>query len=142
MADYMFRYSMRNAPASTNDGSGLVVHRIWAVYLPEDSPTNEEWKAAPMVPGRSQDVNIPFDEMKAVMDMPHSNASQRQAKVAAYKDALASNLDTGRVPLVGWDLTTLEQMLDNNDASALEASRADEFISVTLNQNYPVVFSM
>ena len=140
--DYIFKYRLQEQPTPTNDGSGMIHHQVMAVFLPENSPTNEEWKGAPQVPARNQTIVVPFADMKAVMDMPHGTNPQKTAKIKAYKDMLVTNLKTGVTPLVGWDLTTMELMLDNNDSSALEAQRAHEFIAVTLNQEYPVPFSV
>ena len=140
--DYLFKYRLQEQPASTNDGSGMVLHQVQAVYLPEDSPTNEEWQASPQVPGRHKTIVVPFTDMKTVMDMSHSTNPQKTAKNKAYKDALISNLNTGVETLVGWDATTMELMLDNNDNSILEADRANDYITITLNQEYPVPFSV
>lgn len=140
--DYLFRYRLQDKPAPTNDGSGMVLHSVMAVFLPENSPTNEEWKGAPQVPARNQTIVVPYTELKETMDMPHGNAAQKTAKNQAYKDMLEKNLNTGVEPLKGWSSETMELVLDNNDNSTLEAQRAHDYITVTLGQEYPVPFSI
>jgi hypothetical protein len=141
MTVYDIRYRLQRSPTATNDGSGMIQHEVWAVYLPENSHTNEEWKAAPPVPARHKTINIPYSELQTVMDMPHGTSVQKQAKNKAYVDALKANLNTIAEPISGWSDADMADLLDKNDLSATEAQRADDYIVITLSQEYPVPFS-
>jgi len=134
MADYSKRYSLGSRPTASNDGSSTVRHDITAVYRADDADPSDPWL---VVPGRHKTVVVPADELKVVLDMPNGGA-----KVTAYKNALAANLNTQAVPVTGWDAAALEEMLDANDRATVEADRADEYITVTLGQSYPVRFSV
>jgi len=134
MADYAKKYSLGSRPTASNDGSSVIYHDITAVYRAASSAPADPWLP---VPGRHKTVVVPADEMKTVMDMPNNGA-----KVTAYKDALASNLNTPAVPVTGWTAAQIEEMLDANDRADVEADRADEYITVTLGQSYPVQFSI
>ena len=131
MADYEFRYRLLQAPEARRDGSGMVAHGIEAQAQPQGA--SNEWAT---IPGRHKTVVIPADEMKAMNDM-----STGGAKNTAYKQTIASNLNTQPVAVNGWDAVTLEAVMDANDASALEASRANEYLTVTLGLSYPIPFS-
>jgi len=136
MTDYEFKYELASAPTSTNDGSGMIIHDIWAVCREQGSEDDF------IRMGLHKNIPVPADDMKAVMDMPHGNANQKQAKVVAYKDALVSNLNTTAVPIVGWSKVELEARMDANDESTLQTSKTDDFITNTLGQEYPVQFSV
>ncbi len=140
MADYEFRYRLNAAPTPTGDGSGMIKHAIQAVYRVDGS--GDDWKTAPAVPARNKTIVIPASEMKVIMNMPHGNAAQKNAKNEAYKDALILNLHKGVEPIVGWDAVSLELMMDNNDDAILESGRVDNYIISTLNQEYPVPFNV
>lgn len=142
MTDFLFRYRLQEQPAARIDGSGMIDHQIQAICLPEDSPSEEEWKSAPMIPGRHKTIVVPYTEMNCVMDMPDATGSQRAVKNAAYKTMLANNLNTTATPILGWDKATLELVCDNQLSSISEAQRADDYITGTLGQTYPVTFSI
>lgn len=127
---YSFKYRLTQAPSSTLDGSGMVAHDIWAIA----SEDGENWSN---VPGRHKTIMVPGDELQAVMDMANG-----AAKVAAYKSALASNVNALGVPVIGWSLSVLEQLMMANDAAASVAAEADDYITVTLGQSYPVEFNL
>jgi hypothetical protein len=137
MADYEFRYRLQSAPAATTDGSGCVSHDIYA--LSREAGTSDPWE---LVPGRHTTVSIPADQLQTVMDMPHSTPQERSAKNDAYKDALSSNVNTQPVPVTGWGTGQLESLMDANDAASAQAAAADDYITVTLGQSYPVEFSL
>jgi len=80
---------------------------------------------------------VPGDKLQAVMDMDND-----AAKVAAYKNVLASNLNTMNTPVTGWSLSALEQLMLANDAAANVAAEADDYIVNTLGQTYPVEFNL
>ena len=131
MADYDFQYRLNGAPEARNDGSGMVAHDIDAVAREQGS--GDAWIT---IPARHKTFLIPGADLLAVMAMPNG-----AAKVTAYKQLLADNLDTQAVPIVGWDAVSLEAMLDANDAAADAATQANEYITVTLGQSYPVQFA-
>lgn len=135
MADYDFKYRLQSTPEPTLDGSGMIRHDIFAVAQEQG---NGGWS---VVPGRHKTFLVPSSELKTVMDMPDSDGAEKQAKNTSYKDALASNVDTQGVGIVGWSSADLENLMDANDAAALEASRADTYITVTLSLSYPVDFN-
>ena len=138
MANYDFKYELAKAPTATNDGSGMIIHEIWAVARAQGAPTQDPFFRV----GLHKEIAVPFAEMKVVMDMPHNNGSAKSAKNSAYKDMLASNLNTGSEPIVGWTKVELEARLDANDNAVLETGRADDYITDTLGVEYPVQFSI
>jgi len=136
MADYTFRYRLQATPVARNDGSGQVAHQIVAI----SSPDGEAWAA---VPAHSKTFLVPSVDLGIVMDMPDGTGQERQAKNAAYKMSLCTNCATSAQPLrTDWMTAAMELFMDANDASALEADRADEYITVTLGQSYPLDFAL
>ena len=130
MAEYSFRYRLQGAPAARNDGSGCADHDIYA----EASSDGETWAT---VPGRHKTISIPAVDLAAAL-----GAGTNQQIVAAYKDALAANLNTQPVPVTGWTSVQLEALMDANDAASAAAIEANEFITVTLGLSYPARFTM
>ena len=131
MADYEFKYNMKTQPEPRNDGSGMVAHDIDAVARVQGSG-----EAFVTVPGRHKTVLVPAADLLTIMAMSNGGA-----KVNAYKNALASNLNTEAVPVTGWSAAELEVLLDANDQSIDAAAQANEYITVDLGQSYPVQFS-
>lgn len=129
-----FRYSLDSRPSLHGDGSGMVTHAIHAEY--------DDGGGWAVVPGRRKTFNVPSAEMKAVNDMPDGTAPERQAKIRAYKDALSFNVNTQNVGIQGWSTAQMQAFLDAKAAAQVEADRADEFITVTLGQEYPVPFTI
>jgi hypothetical protein len=136
MADYDFKYELRQAPNARNDGSGLVRHIIWAYARDQTAAPADPWE---IVPGRAKDINIPADELQAVADMPNS---PQNAKVQAYKQALVDNLNTMPEPITGWGAADLEALMDANDRAEAAALAADDWITNTLGLSYPVPFTV
>jgi len=137
MTVYDFRYQLAAAPRINSDGAGVVLFDISAVYRVSGSTDSFV-----DVPGRHQDIQVPWSELKIVNDMPHSNAAQKTAKTSALRNALANNLDTFGVVPRGWSIPTMQAVLDANDGAALENTRVDSYLRVTLAQVYPITFSM
>jgi len=136
--NYEFSYRLASAPEARVDGTGQVVHDLWAMYREEGEMNG--W--AP-VGGYYRGVPIPTNELKAVMDMPHGTGVERQAKNQAYKGLLAAHIGDGVVTWTGgWSKAELEQYMDINDACILEAQRANEYITVTLERDYPIEFNL
>ena len=133
--DYTFRYRLQSAPEARADGSGCIMHDIFALA----SSDGENWV---VVPGRHKTVNVPADEIATVMAMPDSTGPQKSAKNTAYKQALADNLDTQPEAITGWNTAQLEALMDANDAASAAAADVDGYITVTLGLNYPVEFSL
>ena len=63
---YVFRYRLQQAPTATRDGSGIVMHDIWAEYSENSEYFN--------VPGRHKSICIPAAELQAIMDLPDGNS--------------------------------------------------------------------
>lgn len=131
MSDYVFRYKLMSVPEARRDGSSGVMHQIQAEAAPEGT---SEWAT---VPGRNKTIVVPAADLKVVNDMPTG-----AAKNNAYKQALVNNLNTQPVRISGWDLGSLEALMDANDAAALEATRAHEYLTDTLGLSYPIPFTI
>lgn len=131
--DYEFRYSLTSRPEPRSDGTGLVMHQTRVVAREEGTSNDFTYRAG--LPSKT--IEVPSADLLTVMAMPDNGA-----KVTAYKNLLATNLNTQAVPVTGWDLITLEAVMDANDQSADAATQANEYITVTLGQDYPVRFSM
>ena len=125
-----FRCSLFPAPAARNDGSGMVDHQITAEYEVESG----SWAT---VPARNKTFCVPADELAVVMAKTNTGA-----KVTAYKQLLADNIGTQPSPVTGWALAQLQEMYTANEAAASAAADADDYITNTLHQNYPVAFTI
>ena len=123
---YAFRFCLSSAPEGRNDGSGMVAHDIYAEY-----DTGEGWA---VVPGRHKTVLVPSAPLLAALGGAQP--------VPAYKSALAANINTNATPITGWAPADLAALMAANDAAAEAATAADEFITVTLHQSYPVSFTI
>jgi hypothetical protein len=88
------------------------------------------------IPGRHKTILVPGADLLTVMAMPNNGA-----KITAYKGLLAANLNTEAVPIVGWDVVSLQAMMDANDQSSEAATEANDYITVDLGQAYPVQFA-
>jgi hypothetical protein len=137
MTNYDFRYMLAQAPTPSNDGSGVVYHDIWAVARPQG--TTNGWTP---VPGRHKTVAVLASDLTTVMAMPHATGPQRTAKTNAYKQLLAASLNYLPSPIEGWNQTALEALMDANDAAVAQAVLANDYITVTLAQQYPVYFNL
>ena len=124
-----FRYSLTQAPAARNDGSGCVDHQITAEY-----DDGEGWLT---VPARNKTFCIPAVELAVVMAMNNG-----AAKIVAYKQVLVDNLDTQPVPITGWAVGQLQEMVDANTAALSAGTAANAYITETLNLSYPVPFAI
>ena len=75
--------------------------------------------------------------------MPDSTGEQRTAKNAAYKQLLIDQFSIRVNPLeTDWAAGLMEQFMDNNDDSGVQAAAANNYIVVTLGQSYPVIFQL
>ena len=124
-----FRYSLTQAPEARNDGSGCVDHQITAEY-----DDGEGWLT---VPARNKTFCIPASELAVVLAMNNG-----AAKIAAYKQLLIDNLDTQPIPIAGWAIGQLQEMVVANKAALSAGTDANTYITVTLNQDYPVPFTI
>jgi hypothetical protein len=79
---------------------------------------------------------VPYDELADALAQPTN-----PQRVAAYKNALAANLNTPPSPITSWVLADIEQMLDNNDETVATAEAANTFI-LAVAGSYPVYFSV
>ena len=130
MADYNKRYRL-DSIEKRNDGSEMIAHDIWAEAQPS---TGGDWTP---IPARHKTVLVPAAELAAAL-----SAGGNGAIVAAYKTALMDNLDTQATPVTGWDLLSLEALLDANDFSSAVADAAVAFIEDTLGLTFPVSFAL
>ena len=124
---YEFKYRLNSAPEARTDGSGMVAHSIAAIV----SIDGGEWE---VVPAHSQTFNVPADELEAVLASGNVPS--------AYKAVLAANIATLNMPLVGWSIAALTEMLDNNAAAKAQADAANVYITETLQLSYPFSFAM
>lgn len=124
---WQFRYVLGSAPSPTADGSGMVLHDITAEGNEDDSG----W----VTTGMHKTVAISEAEIQTAL-----SAGGNAAVIAAYKAALAANIDTIPVPVTGWTAAILEQRMEANQASTAAATDADDFITITLGLSYPVPF--
>ena len=130
---YAFKYRIAEAPTAHQDGSAVVAHRLQIVYQIDGTGG---WL---VVPGRERVVNVPSARLKTVMDLPHSNASQKSTKALAYKQALTASLETPAVAMAErWTRDGITALLDANIAALTEATRAVEFITATMGLTFPV----
>ena len=127
---YEFKYRLQSAPAARNDGSGCLDHDIYAIV----SEDGGEWT---IVPGRHKTISIPFGALDDALDQPTN-----PLRVAAYKDALAANLNNQPVPVTGWTSAQLLALMEANASTAATAAAVLEFITVTLGLEFPVDFSI
>ena len=135
---YEFKYRLLQAPEPMANGSGLVMHQLVPIYRPTGS--QEAWTE---IAAWASTVPIPDGALATINNMPHTTADLKAAKNTAYKTLLADHLnDMTTVPAPDWSLAGLARFLAANDAAALEAQRADDYITVTLNQQYPVDFTV
>lgn len=144
------RYSLETIPQGRNDGSGYVDHNLMA----QDDALGS-WN---YVPGYHKTFVVPASEIAVVMAMPDGTAQERQAKNAAYKNLLVAHAEDQPIPLiapdvVGWDEAEIQQYRTDYTAwqTAFDAANAaaegaaddiNTYITVTLNQDYPVTFRL
>ena len=124
---YEFKYRLNSAPEARLDGSGMIAHDIWAICSVDGGDFE-------VIPGRHKTVNVPSATIEAALAQSTTNA-----KVAAYKAALAANLGTQPEPVIGWDVASLTAVMDANIAAQTQAAAADAFIDGIAN--YPVDFA-
>ncbi len=129
---FEYAYRLQSRPIAHVDGSGMVGYMVAAVYRVAGS--GDPFNVAPIVTG-PKTVNIPLDEMQTINAMASGGA-----KNTAYKQALASNLNTQNVPVIGWDEVTMSLRLNNNLDAAAEADLADTYLTDTLGLEYPIPF--
>lgn len=127
---YTFKYQLNGPPEPSNNGAGVVKHDVSAL----SSFDGVNYQA---VPGRHKTVSVPAVALQAVMNMPNNPAA---AKIAAYKSALALNLDTTPIPVDGWDAVNLTLMMTADDAAEVACTAAIAYLTVTLNQTFPIAF--
>jgi len=127
--NYEFKLRLAQAPRPTQDGSQCVLHDLYAIS--REAGSQDEYT---VVPGRHKTYVIPGSELLIVLQGP--------SVAAKYKQALVNNAATQPVPVTGWDVVSLELLMDNNDISAHAAADADEWITVTMGLEYPVDFSV
>jgi len=133
MADYEKRYALVQAPQARQDGSGCVDHDILAQARRADDP-EASWLS---IPGRHKTFSVPATELAAAL-----GSGTVGQKVQAYKQALASNMNTQPQPINGWAIDQLEALLDANDIAQMAATAAQEFIAQVVPGGYPVTFTI
>jgi len=88
--NYEFCYSLEKAPEADANGTGRIIHQIWANCREEG--TANGWAD---VGNYHKGIPVPTAELKAVLDMPHGTGEERQAKNGAYKQLLAAHVGDG-----------------------------------------------
>lgn len=133
-----YRYKLASAPTPRNDGTKGVGHDIAAVYREAGAPQPNPWI---VVPGHHiVGLSILGDEISAALASGTNNQ-----KVKKYKDLIRTALDVGGFVTSfdkGWEEAKLEEFMANNDIAITAAEAANQFITVTLNQTYPVYFEL
>ena len=133
-----YRYKLESAPAPCNDGTKGVGHDIAAVYRKAGAPTPNPWI---MVPGHHiVGLSLLGDDLITAL----GSGTQNQ-KVKKYKALIKAAIDVGGFVESfekGWEEVKLEEFMTNNDVAIAGAEDADQFITVTLSQTYPVYFEL
>lgn len=126
-------YRLAQAPQARNDGSGLVSHDIWSQYSVDEVDWSDDahWT-----------VEVPAVDLETVLVMADGTGPERAAKNAAYKQLLVNNRNTAAAPVTGTDDTTIAARANANGRATSAAAGADEYITVTLSQSYPVRFNL
>ena len=131
-----YRYKLASAPTPRNDGTKGIGHDIAAVY--RESGTTDPWI---VVPGHHiVGLRLPGDDL--ITALSSGTAGQKGKK---YKSLIKAAIDVGGAiePFdKGWEETKLEEFMANNDISIAGAESADQFITVTLSQTYPIYFEL
>jgi len=131
MADYEKMYRLQSAPTARNDGSGCVDHDIWMDYRLEGS--DDPW--AP-VPNKHKTISVPATDIEAAL-----GSGTNSQKVTAYKQALATNLNTQPEPITSWTLTQVEAQLDANDLAQAALGTFLQFVD-DIGVSFPVRFAV
>lgn len=136
VGDYMrnVKYQLQSAPSPRDDGTAAVDHVIIAIYQDGD-----DWLP---VPNRQKTISVDGFKLGNVMGMPDNSPEYKSAKINAYKRLLYEHRDWEPDPQTAWDIDTLQSVLDANDSARNFAEQADEFLTVTLAQSYPIGFSL
>jgi hypothetical protein len=136
MTTYTVKYRLSAQPAPREDGSGLVDLIILGIVSRDGGAYAE-------VPGYSQTISLPYNELAVVMDMPHANGAQRQAKNAALISQIADHAGgIYSTPPLNWSSAGITAWCAATDGAATEAARLHSYITVTLNHTYPVDFEL
>jgi len=151
-----YAYRLQSTPQAAQDGSGAVHHDIFAIY--REVGSGIAWKDAPVVPGYHKTIVVPGAEVKIVMDMPHATGPQKQAKDAAYKQALVDNRNTPATPLIApaafdWSPAGIDAYLmayeawqaafdAANAVAATEATRVNDYVTAVLSLSFPLEFQV
>ena len=133
-----YRYKLASAPEPRNDGTKGVGHDIAAVYREAGAPDPNPWIE---VPGHHiVGLSLLGDDLVTAL----GSGTQNQ-KVKAYKALIKAAIDVGGFVAPfdkGWEEAKLEEFMSNNDIAVSAANDADQFITVTLNQTYPIYFEL
>lgn len=127
---YTFRYQILSPAIARTDGSGAIQHEIEAMV-------SSDGVNYTTVPGRHKSVCIPANQVQNALSVGTNNQ-----KIAAYKTILVNNLNFQPDSLMGWDLTSLAALMFANDAAQVATDLFNNFITVTLNKQFPVPFSL
>jgi len=134
---YSFRHSLASAPEARQDGSGMDDHDIWAQCSDTEALDDDGKLVWLNVPGIHKTVSVPAATLATAL----GSGTQGQ-KVTAYKAALADNLNTQPEPVTGWTEPALLALTEANAEASVQATAANEFITVTLGLEYPVPFNL
>ena len=133
-----YRYKLASTPTPRNDGTKGVGHDIAAVYREQGEPDPNPWI---VVPGHHiVGLSLLGDDL--ITALSSGTAGQKGKK---YKDLVKAAIDAGGFvePFdKGWEEAKLEEFMANNDISIAGADAADQFITVTLSQTYPIYFEL
>jgi len=132
---YTFSYVLVNAPEARRDGSGAVSHLIQMHYTDDGEDGGQ-------VGGRAKTVVIPPEALTPILAMPDGTGPERQAKNQAYKQALVDYRTFQPTGISGWEIADVTAYLDANKVATQNAADADDYITDTLGQSYPLPFNL
>jgi hypothetical protein len=123
---YTFKYRLQSSPVARNDGTGIVDCTILAVVSTDGG-------AYATIPGYSRLIQLPYQELRVVMDMPDATGPQRTAKNNAFKVLLAERADLQLPsPSLNWSIGGMTAWMTANDGAATESGRLHTYITIKL----------
>lgn len=131
---FQTRYQIISAPQARTDGSGCV---DWDVRSQVSADAGVTWNE-----DAHWTVRTPGRELEAVLVLQDSTGALKQTKNAAAKALLVANRNTQPIPMAGYDAETIMARQNANGLAAAAATGINQYITVTLNQAYPVAFNL
>lgn len=137
MAHREYRYRLHAAPEAGEDGTTTVGHDIEAMWMFDTDPPNS-WQPVPA----HHAVGLPILGADIITALGSGTNNQ---KVQKYKQLIRNALDTNGFTETfekGWEEEKLDEFMVNNDLSQTAADLVNQFITVDIDQEYPVDFEL